>query len=528
MNELDQDTVLLLAQNGSVNQAEDEAIDLDGPELIENDEPTVPEATVAIDVGESHEGIVKQNVSIVIPTTQSLPIDDNVIQDVFPLPTETLDRTNVIFENVDRVPLTNSEQSRKWAQILQAGSEAYTFEGKLSNTLSKKGSAFTNNPEVEGKNLRVRSLNLKSGNNGEIRGTTALLKLDKYWGIGEPTATPLWHSGFSVTFKAPNEPDFIELQRVIDSDKIKLGRESYGPLYSNYTCYTQERLLDFMIRFIHNTSLALPSNDINDIKQYIKPQDINLMVCGIMKARYPNGFLYKRACSASPGKCDHVDEGKLFLDAITHVDMNALTPSQKAHMAKTKVNSHTIESVLEYQNTMASFTETTFTIANKEGVKLKIDLAVPNVSEWIKAGYVWIENIVETIETSVKEADNLSSRNKYIQLHAKCSRMRNYAHWVKSISGEDFEITDKETIYNCLNSLSCDEETISQYEKNIANYIDKSTMAVVGIDVYKCPSCHKDQKDNLGFSRFDRIIPLDLVKIFFDLTRWLEMKISRR
>lgn len=337
MNELDQDTVLLLAQNGSVNQAEDEAIDLDGPELIENDEPTVPEATVAIDVGESHEGIVKQNVSIVIPTTQSLPIDDNVIQDVFPLPTETLDRTNVIFENVDRVPLTNSEQSRKWAQILQAGSEAYTFEGKLSNTLSKKGSAFTNNPEVEGKNLRVRSLNLKSGNNGEIRGTTALLKLDKYWGIGEPTATPLWHSGFSVTFKAPNEPDFIELQRVIDSDKIKLGRESYGPLYSNYTCYTQERLLDFMIRFIHNTSLALPSNDINDIKQYIKPQDINLMVCGIMKARYPNGFLYKRACSASPGKCDHVDEGKLFLDAITHVDMNALTPSQKHTWLKLKL-----------------------------------------------------------------------------------------------------------------------------------------------------------------------------------------------
>ena len=507
----------------------DEEPTVNTDDLVEIGEEIIKTETIDIKkTVDDEEGIEIHHVSIDIPTTESCKIDESVLNDIFPLPTETLERSNAIFKDTDKIDLVGSEQSRKWAHILQAGSESYTFGGQLNKALCKEGSAYTNKPEIDGKNMRVRTLALKSNGNNEVRGASALLKLDRYWGIGEPTSTPLWHSGFSVTFRAPTEADFIELKRIIDSDKIKLGRDSYGPLYSNYTCYAQDRLLDFMVKFIHNTSLALPSNDITDIKNYIKPQDINLMVCGIMKARYPNGFLYKRACCNNPGKCDHVDEGKLFLDAITHVDMNALTPSQKSHMSKTKVNSHTVESVIEYQNAMGVFCESSFTITNKSGRKLKFDLAVPSSPEWIKAGYIWIENIVNTIESAIKDADTLATRNKYIELHAKTSRMRTYAHWIKSISGDDFTIVDKETIYNCLDSLSSDEETILEYEKNISNYIDKSTMAIVGIDVYKCPMCNTEQTDNIKYSRFNRIIPLDLVKIFFDLTRWLEVKISQR
>lgn len=451
--------------------------------------------------------------------------------DVVTIPPEN---TEVIRESLANTPNLDILKSTKQMSWLESIKEAVTMTpmaNMYTARLAGENANFGQHVNYGGQILKgsAPSFNPKPGRREE-EGEMALIKLMTHMGVGGFFRTPLWNSGLWVMFKPASEDEMDELNRIIYSDKVNLGRWSYGLALGNSTVYTLDRVFDFCLSKVYQTSVRAEELPLEKLRDYILPQDAMSFIWGFLCANYPSGFHYETPCINDPSKCNHVFEETLNVTKLQWVDSSSLTDSQKAHMCGFSGNSKSLESVKKYQEEMMS-TKSRRVVLNK-GTKHEIafTLKTPTMTEYITQGHNWVSSIVEAVNKALGSQASERERNEYINRQSKAATICQYAHWIESLEYGDVsvdpsspeeaavvQITNKETLLESLKNLSAIDSIRDQVIDAVKDYIENSTVAIIGVPSYDCPVCKKDQAGEVKYPRRATVIPLDVLQVFFAL-----------
>jgi hypothetical protein len=433
----------------------------------------------------------------------------NATAETIALPSSDYSSTATKINSVEDPSFYKTEENQRWLGQVMAGAEQFVFEDGLSGTTQRKGAMFKQKVEADSGSLMGGVPKFKSKEGVKYTGEAARMRLRSYIGLGTAFTVPLWHSGFWITFKSPTESALLELYRQIASEKVTLGRTTYGLIFSNSSVYVSKALLDFAIDNIYNTTIKLGEDQ--DIRDFIKIQDLPLIAWGMACAVWPKGFNYQRSCTADPNICTHVISEKIDLKKLLWTDTTALTKQQINHMTNRQPNSMSLESIKIYCDSFVIGVDKKITLSDKVDVILK----TPTVNEHLIAGDKWVSSIEETYGRAMMEKGE--ARDKYLFNQAKATSMRQYTHFVKDIVAEEESNDTPEIIEDILDDMSADDSLRTSFTKQVAEFIDNSVMSVVGVPTYMCPNCGNEQHTNKSKGLFRGLIAIDVTQTFFTL-----------
>lgn len=461
--------------------------------------------------------------------TQSMLISEplaEIIEDDYNLAMPS-DFTSRVVKQIDSSPnvkLSDSKQGREWAGVISEGIQRASFDGVYKDTLEDPEALFEQGVKSESGILAASASKFKHVENETLKGERAVMRLMSHLGLGAVFRVPLWNSGFWITLKAPSEADILELQREIISDKILLGRSSYGLAHSNTTSYMVDRVLDFALKHMYQSTLKTSE----DIRGLISCHDIPTIIWGLACTIWPHGFQYQRACTTDIEKCQHIVKERLNLGKILWTNTKSLSQWQIAHMTSLASNSMEVDQVQRYKKESLK-SQNRLVVVNKGTDKeIKFVLKVPTATQYIESGYKWIGEITDVINKSITSDKSTNEKNSFIASNGKATALRQYTHWISSIEFNTNVIEDIETIETTLDALSADDAIREQLMNFIAKYINETTITVIGIPVYDCPNCGAEQTSPVELPRHTNLIPIDVYTTFFTLLVQKIQKIEMR
>ena len=422
------------------------------------------------------------------------------------MPSDYSKNIKKIIENMPNIEM-GGEQEELWTTTIESSIQNLPNNDQYFNSINKEDADYQQAVEYKGGEIGIKEIKTNFKGN-KLTGEKAILAFNKSQGLGNIFQVPLFHSGFYVTLKTPSEIEIINLHREILESKINLGRATQGLAFSNVMVYTIQSLAKFALDHILETSLQTSVLENKDIMELIMVHDYPILVWGLLCTMYPKGVQYTRACLSDPDKCSYVLKETLNLTKLHWTDSRALTETHKTHILNRTPRQFTLDSILNYQKSLPAITNKTI---KKDNVTFT--LKVPNMLSYVQSGDRWINGIVNKIDQISKE-DNEKAKQALIQQYAQATRLRQVSHWFASIEFDDNIVDDQDTIEQLLDVMSQD-ETLSKFIiDEVFNYIDESTISLIGIPSYNCPSCGEEQKTETG--RFEHVIPLDVTTIFFD------------
>lgn len=418
-----------------------------------------------------------------------------------------------------------SDNERMFLAYLKSAAELYHEMRSFDKTLLRENSQWEQAIMSDIGPLALSKPNFGKSNNKNISGEKAILKMSSIMNLGQLMSVPLWHSGLWIKLKAPSDAALLALENRIAEEKVMLGRQTNGFVFSNSSAYIYDYLINLILSCVYDVSYVKQSVD--DLKQIIKITDIPTLVWGFLCTIYPNGYPIAQPCINNIGKCNHIEHEMVSISKLMWLDKSSLTPAQIKHMTKRDVKM-TEEEIKKYQDVLQVGGDKLVSVNDNLSVKL----SVPSIQDYISSGYNWVEGIERMVTQSFAVTKQGDERNEYIVAMSKTMALRQYAHWIKEINIYDdpsdpesvMYITDRDTLEESMDTLSKDIELGEVVMKKITEYIDGATMAVVGIPRYLCPVCNEDQGKFLPENRY--IIPLDVVKVFFTLQNQRLLKVS--
>lgn len=448
------------------------------------------------------------------------------------------DFDTVIAERIIKAPnisVDGSEKGVEWAEALNAG-QSYVPRGEFFRELLEDPSnEFTNR-------LRNGSDALFSGfppsmtkESRELKGEAAVSRVLTSIGAGRRHQTALYNSGFYVTFKPGSETAKLELNRLLLSDDIRLGRRSYGLLTSSLTGVTAERLIEIATEHIYETSVVRSDLPFEKVPEHVLSQDLPSFLWGFLTACYPEGFNFERACTASPGKCDAIEKAILNLSKLQWPRSSAFKSESLMHMARRRPGSMTMAQIKHYQNSINTELQRSFTVKTLTDENVTFFLRDCTLTDYIDNTHEWIQGIEALAIRALGTEADPGKRNSLMAEHAQASLMRQYGHWVDRIEiSSDINpdivetIADRDSLGAALASYSSDKEVRETFVKSMKKYITASTMAVIGIPAYDCVVCNGGNEVETPVSDFKNIIPLDVIQVFFELLSQMKMDVTSR
>lgn len=481
--------------------------------VVEEPAPTaeVPQSEEAASgsVRKPHRATVEYPVSM----EENLTTGDELI-----LPASFDRETREVLERLPNVALLDNPQSRQWANAVSEGLGLSTSQEVFIPTLENEKADFRQRLEHNGQSLTAQAPKFKAIDNQNLQGERAVVRLISHLGLGTLFQVPLWHSGLWITFKPPTESEIIELNRGLISDKIKMGRYTYGLAYSNTTAYTVDRLINFALSHVYDITAKAEDITIENLANHISCQDIPSLLWGFICTMYPRGFRYQRACVADPEKCNHILEETLNVSKLQWTNVATLTDWQKTFMSGRQPKSKDVASINRYKEELAELQKKRVLVNEGLRNEIAITIKTPSITEYVDAGHRWIGDIVSAVDRALGADASDNERNTVIIRHGQASAMRQYSHWIESIEYETNIITDRETIESTLDVLSADDTVRTEFIQAVVNYINSSTVSLIGIPVYDCPACGKTQNSNVTLGESHKnIIPLDVIQVFFGL-----------
>lgn len=429
----------------------------------------------------------------------------------------TVSETHDIADKVPNMKLSGGA-NQVWAFSFTRGLEHLLEGDALTSALSRDESEWNQVIEVGGKRLSPgRPGAVGSNGKGEkVTGDRALYRVYNAIGMGTLFQFPLWHAGIWVTIKAPTDAELLTLDEQLANEKITLGMETSGLIYSNTSVALMSRIVDFALDHVYETTLRDSSKE--NLRKMIPATDIQTLIWGLSCAIYPGGYPYRRPCIADPEKCQHVQEALLHLPRLAWTDKKSLSNGQKKHMVNRNAKHENAHVISAYQD------------AHVRGVGQRINIApgldallkVPSIEEYVESGYSWIQSIVDSVEENFGSTLKGAAREKHIERQAFITTMRQYSHWVEALylttedsDEEDDYIDEQEDVEKSLADISGGEEVRTNFFNGIEKFIDDSTISLIGIPRYNCPNCRRPQGEE--GSGHDFVIPLDTFQTFFTL-----------
>lgn len=414
----------------------------------------------------------------------------------------------------------------EWGQNIAAASQMTATDNLYVESL--------NNPEAKfeqgilasvGSNskLNIETTKLKRAPNQVIEGEKAVMMVRNMIGLGGYVRVPLFHSGFWVNIKAPGEAELLELNRQLTSDKIELGRASYGLAYSNQNVFYVSRLFEFAKSCIHSHSIKTE----RDVSEFIYSHDVPVLIWGLACAIWPNGFKLSRACLSNPEECHEIVSEILNLSKLLWTNSVGLNAWQKNHMLNKTTAVMSEDDVVRYRKELLNNQPRDIKFMHDDD-EFTLKLKVPTVNEWVDQGTKWINSIAESVTTAISTTDSTNERNNMMIDMAKASALRQYSHWVETITFDTSVIEHRETVENTLSAISANDTIRDTVIKQIQRYIDDTVISMVGLPAYDCPACGKPQDSHDPLPKFKNIIPLEVNNIFFILVMQLVNRIRLR
>jgi len=524
---------MISTENNVSSPVDDDAINLQ-VEMSETMQPVLEETPV-IDTDFTPKSTTKINYRVLITEPFSKPTKWSEDDDIITLPSDTDKnvtdrlRDSGIASLIGNTNVQLSSERLAWLDAIRRGSTLTSFDGSFVPTVEDEASDFTNNMEINGASIKPRLRQVSQVENQSLKGEAAVWQALSYLGQGSFFQVPLWHTGIWVTLRTPSDDALVELHRSMISDKIRFGRSDYGLPFSNVTTYTTDRLVDFVISHIDKNTLSAKTIPDGDLKKVIVSQDIPSLLWGLACSIYPQGFQYRRACTTDPEKCTHIVEELLALSELQFVNKNALTDWQRQHMFDRKAGSKSYDEVKHYISEMKALNRRVVKIKNNQGLEMEICLKSPTVSSYVSAGYQWIGEIIEAVETVIEEDASSDDKEQLMIRHAQASSLRQYGHWVESFKFGTNTIEHYETILSLLKRLSADKAVREGIMDAVTKYINESTVSVIALPVYDCPACGTEQRDGLfNIPGFVNLLPLDPQRLFFFLLVQRMEKMSLR
>lgn len=430
------------------------------------------------------------------------------------------DHNEHIRERFTKVNSKTKDFNPQWLSTFQAALESVAYNEAFINTVNRPDAEFKQKIDSSVGPLFMGMAKAKIGPNQKLTGESLRLMIRQDLNLGGTYNVPLWHSGFWVRFKAPGESAILDLYRALTEEKVSLGRATYGLVFSNNTSYSSAAMLNFCEEHIISTSLLLPDGE--SIKKYISVLDIPTLFWGMVCSIWSTGFQYQRACTADPEKCNHVTEELLDPSKLLFVDKSRLTARQITHMTKRDKASVSVDTLSIYKDEFLNGQPK----AIKFNENLTFIISIDNAQEHIDSGYRWVSSIEETYPSVMIREEK--ERDEYLIKQAKTTVMRQYAHFVKSITYLDNEYTDRETIESIISDVSSSDELRKRFQDEIKDFIDDSTVALIAIPTYKCPSCGKEQREAREGKHMLGLIPIEVMSNFFTLAVQKIRRIEQR
>lgn len=450
------------------------------------------------------------------------------IDEVYGLPQYSTAKLQNVLKRLPNIDFGDAKDIQRWKLRLNESLEAGTFDDLFKDSLERKDSEWVNSLAHNGFNISpgYPTINVQERS---ISGERGLIHLASHIGQGSVYQQALYHSGFWITFKPPGDDQIIELNRIIGSDKIEFGRDTYGAVFANTTVYTMRRLVNFAMSNLYNHSVNIEKTDKVNLIDLISIHDYYPLLQGLAATMYPRGLVYESSCVKDPSKCTHVTKDLLNLAKLLVVDKSSLTDWQKQHMTIRQAGKMSVASIKQYQKEMTKLGDRKISISTNVGTTVTFTLGIPNIPSAMKIGAEWVDGIVDHVEKLAGSGATADEKEEMFARYSMSSYLNKYAHFIKAISFGVFEeCTDAEDIKRYLPQLSSDESIRTNLEKEIKNYINDTTIAVVGIPLYDCENCGQPQTTDIVYPRHQNIIPLDVPNVFFQLASRRLKTILRR
>lgn len=436
---------------------------------------------------------------------------------------------NTIADSLPNLPLRSTVAGNDYVELVQDAAQSLMRGDVFGQSLKREGSDWRQSVDHNGEQLSLSSPRM--GNIGSaVTGEAALMQLQGLTGIQRTRYIPLWHSGIWLKVNTPTEAALMALDRETSSQKIELGKNTNGMIFSNDQILFIQPVVDFCLRCVFDTNI--PGWTIEQLRSLIRVTDIPTLVQGVASTIFPEGFLYVAPCVRNPTKCNHIFKKLVNVSAMSVTDNSMLSEEQRRHMAATRSKKSTIEAVLKYQEGFNrelpdGIFSRSFDLVRVKSTKtlIKITLSVPSIQDHIVNGDLWISGIQKLLESAfaVKLSERLKS--EYMFEQSKMSALQNWSHWVSKITavvdgdeGEEPQIkeyTDAELINKYLASVSGNDEIYDKIVSEIGKFIDDATVSVVALPKYKCPKCQTPSTERETKNPY--LVPQDVVRLFFTL-----------
>ena len=202
------------------------------------------------------------------------------------------------------------------------------------------------------------------------------------------------------------------------------------------------------------------------------------------------------------------------------VDNSSLTQVQKDILYEVRPKKHTVESYRKFvsEHTRTKSKEVTLTSG------MRLFLRVPTVAEHTSDGLGWVNKINTAIDNIIAIEDDKDAKSDMLQQYVSSSALRQFSHFIDYIDVDESIINDRDSINSVLEVMSADDDVRKEITDAILKFTSETTLALVGIPEYKCPSCNSDQVTTPINEQLSSVIPLDVMMLFFTL---LTLRMSR-
>lgn len=456
--------------------------------------PTLPEQFVNSNTTQDFEHTKEKTVGVTIdPIAEHIRHASLPVKDVIEL-----------FERMPEASEQDTDLARQYFETVELGLLAIPQAERFQKTLERVDADYRQYLQTEAKGKLGYSVpKFADKDAAKVSGDRAILRFRALMGKGSILTIPLWHSGFWITIRTPSEAALLELRRRLMDDKIRLGRDTQGLIFSNTQAYTSGWLLDLCMEHFYDCTLK----DQTDVRSKIQTPDLPVLFWGLACAIWPAGYQYSRAILTEDAvKTKEIITAKIDVAKLMWVDNSAFSAKQKAHMSNRAPSTMDEASVKNYLEDFSLYAGRKVEI--NENISLTLN--VPTVEEYIKTGQRWVSDVVAMVDrTFTSDATHTDSRRLAIQENAQATIIRQFGHWIKSIVAEEIEHTERDTIEAALEMFSEDKEVRNKIINEVNKYIDDVTVAVIAIP--------ETTGKETGLPRFPRLIPIDVSAVFFTL-----------
>lgn len=446
---------------------------------------------------------VEQEDPILIETQKKYPFDE--LKETVALPTNP---STVLFKYSDNFPnlkIEETDEGKEWLSGFERSIFNTPVQDRFINRLKKPNSKFKQQVDYEGKKLRAGVIKLGANPGDKLTGEQAVYWVKSVTGQGGIIQIPLWHSGFWVSIKTPTEISLLELNARIAEDKVQFGRQTYGLAFSNATVYFTNHLVNFVLDHIFDHSVK----GVKDIRSMIVSHDIYQLVWGMACAVWKNGFQYTRSVINDDNSIGKVYKALVAVPKMCFVDNECLTDWQKSHMASRHGKNMTEDSIQKYRSEFTIGHSRVFTVDKED--EIDFELSVPTLDRYLESGQKWVDDLISKVDTAMRITSDDGRRNEYVVNYGKASLLRQYCHWVKSITVRGRKFEDIDTIESLLDDFSSRDTVRENYFSEIGKFIDDTTVSIIAVPAVK----GVDEIDRER--RFPYLVPIDPLMVFFIL-----------